>query len=498
MRLLAAAAVLAVALSVVCAAPDPRIKHVVVVMMENRAFDHMVGFLKRVNPEINGLNGDESNPRNASDPNSPVITVNDQGAYVDPDPGHSIPDTTQQVFGTDQRSVASMNGFVENAGKHFSDVEVVMSCFDQQSVPVISTLALEFALFDQWHASIPGPTMPNRAYVGSATSHGAGDNNVLDIALGYPQKTLFQSLNDSGHSWNIYFEEIPTMLQFKDTRHPSYLEHNYFGLKAFADHCQAGTLPDYSFVEPIYFDVPGIFSPATDQHPSHDVSAGEKFMKYVYESLRNSTSWNETLLIITYDEHGGFYDHFPTPLTGIPNPDGLNTTGKDPFDFTRLGVRVPTVMISPYIDAGTVVHDPPAANKPFPSSLYDHSSVPATVKALFDMPAFLTKRDEWAGTFTHILTRETPRTDCPMVLPDPPQESAAHAAYRAAMRARANTADGTLPINEFQRELVGLALGLVGEQPLAADVEMTEAAASHLIRAKMAQLLGRETEPFRM
>ncbi len=93
-----------------------------------------------------------------------------------------------------------------------------MSCFDQQTVPVISTLATEFALFDAWHASVPGPTMPNRAYAGSATSRGAGSNNAIDIALGYEQKSLFQSLNESGRSWGIYFEEIPTMLQLRDVR----------------------------------------------------------------------------------------------------------------------------------------------------------------------------------------------------------------------------------------------------------------------------------------
>ncbi len=80
------------------------------------------------------------------------------------------------------------------------------------------------------------------------------------------------------------------------------------------EHCNEGTLPDFSFVEPIYFDVPGIFSPATDQHPSHDVSAGEKFIGAIYSALRNSTSWNNTLLIVTYDEHGGFYGTYPSPV----------------------------------------------------------------------------------------------------------------------------------------------------------------------------------------
>jgi phospholipase C len=196
-------------------------------------------------------------------------------------------------------------------------------------------------------------------------------------------------LNDSGLSWGVYFEEIPTVLQLADTRKPEYLEHNFHGIAKFAEHCQSGTLPAFSFVEPIYFET-GVFSPASDQHPSHDVSAGEKFMASIYQSVRNSTVWNDTLLIITYDEHGGFYDHVPTPLDGIPNPDGLNYTHKHDFGFNRLGVRVPTIMISPYIEKGTVVHDPP--NPKTPTSKYDHSSIHATLMKLFDIPNFLTKR----------------------------------------------------------------------------------------------------------
>lgn len=111
---------------------------------------------------------------------------------------------------------------------------------------------------------------------------------------------------------------------------------------------------------------------ANDQHPDHDVSAGDQLIKDVYEAVRSSPLWEKTALVITYDEHGGFYDHVPPP-TGVPNPDGLNSTD-DPFDFTRLGVRVPTVVISPWVKQGTVVHAKPAGE-----GQYEHSSIISTV-----------------------------------------------------------------------------------------------------------------------
>ena len=104
-------------------------------------------------------------------------------------------------------------------------------------------------------------------------------------------------------------------------------------------------------IEQRYFDVD--LYPANDDHPSHDVARGQKFVKEVYEILRASPQWKEMALLITYDEHGGFYDHVPTPVTGVPNPDGI--IGPDPyyFRFDRLGVRVPTILVSPWVEKGT-------------------------------------------------------------------------------------------------------------------------------------------------
>ena len=110
-------------------------------------------------------------------------------------------------------------------------------------------------------------------------------------------------------------------------------------------------MPNYVVIEQRWFDLSSI--PANDDHPSHDISVGQKFIKEVYETLRASPQWNEMLFIITYDEHGGFYDHVPTPATGVPSPDDIVGPAPYNFKFDRLGVRVPTILISPWIERGT-------------------------------------------------------------------------------------------------------------------------------------------------
>ena len=119
----------------------------------------------------------------------------------------------------------------------------------------------------------------------------------------------------------------------------------------FKKHCEEGKLPNYVVIEQRFFDLLSI--PANDDHPSHDVSEGQKFVKKVYEALRASPQWNEILFIIIYDEHGGFYDHVPTPVTGVPSPDDIVGPAPYNFKFDRLGVRVPAFLISPWIEPGT-------------------------------------------------------------------------------------------------------------------------------------------------
>ncbi|KAK9125026.1 hypothetical protein Scep_013872 [Stephania cephalantha] len=344
-----------------------------------------------------------------------------------------------------------MNGFAQQAvaegGTNLS--EAVMNGFPPSAVPVYRSLVEEFAVCDRWFASVPASTQPNRLYVHSGTSHGATGNDKWLLAQGYPQDTIFDHLHGAGMSFGIYYQNIPATLFYKNLRKLKYWKkfHFYSTLKK---HAEAGELPNYVVVEQRYVD--SKLAPANDDHPSHDVGGGQRWLvKEVYETLRASPQWNQTLLVITYDEHGGFFDHVHTPIEGVPSPDQV--VGPEPFlfEFNRLGVRVPTLLISPWIEKGTVLHGPNGS--PFPTSEFEHSSIPATVKKMFNLPTFLTKRDEWAGTFEGVLTRTEPRTDCPVELPTP-------------VKLRRGEADEDRKLSEFQQELVQLAAALNGDHTL--------------------------------
>ncbi|KAJ6299540.1 hypothetical protein OIU76_020497 [Salix suchowensis] len=387
--------------------------------MENRSFDHVLGWLKSSRPDIDGLSGSESNRVSASDPNSDEVFVSDDAVFIDSDPGHSFQAIREQIFGSNDSFAdpAPMNGFVQQAkGMSETMSKTVMSGFKPSLLPVYTGLANEFAVFDRWFASVPASTQPNRFYVHSATSHGAMSNVRKDLVHGFPQRTIFDSLDDNGLSFGIYYQNIP--------RNPVF--QRYFDVELF---------------------------PANDDHPSHDMARGQRFVKEVYEILRSSPQWKEMALLITYDEHGGFYDHVPTPVRGVPNPDGI--VGSDPyyFKFDRLGIRVPTFLISPWIDKGTVIHEP---DGPRPDSQFEHSSIPATVKKLFNLNSnFLTRRDAWAGSFeNYFYLRDTPRDDCPETLPD----------VTTSLRPWGPKEDASL--SEFQVEMIQLASQLNGDHVL--------------------------------
>ncbi|CAL9196400.1 unnamed protein product [Musa hybrid cultivar] len=431
------------------------IKTLVVLVMENRSFDHMLGWLrtKGGRPDIDGLTGHEYNRLNASDPSSPEVFVSDGAAYVDSDPGHSFQAIREQIFGSEDTAAvpAPMSGFAQQAESMGEGMaSTVMRGFAPDAVPVYSALAEEFAVFDRWFASVPASTQPNRFYVHSATSHGATSNVRRDLVHGFPQKTIFDSLDEDGLSFGVYYQNIPAVLFFKSLRKLKHLVKFHSYKLAFKLDAKLGRLPNYVVIEQHYFDVK--LSPANDDHPSHDIARGQRLVKEVYETLRASPQWNETALLITYDEHGGFYDHVPTPVTGVPNPDGI--IGPDPFyfKFDRLGVRVPTILISPWIEKRTVIHEPKG---PTPHSQFEHSSIPATVRKLFNLNSnFLTKRDAWAGTFeSHLSIRKTPRTDCPEKLPKV-----------KSLRPFGPREDKVL--SEFQVELIQLASQLNGDHVL--------------------------------
>lgn len=227
----------------------------------------------------------------------------------------------------------------------------VMNGFSPDAVLVYKELVSEFAVCDQWFAAVPASTQPNRLFVHSATSAGATSNDTSKLIAGYPQRTIFESLHEEDFTFGIYYQYPPATLFYRNLRQLKYIFNFHQFDLSFKRHCEEGTLPNYVVVEQRFWDLKIL--PRNDDHPSHDVGEGQKFVKEVYEALRSSPQWNEILFVIIYDEHGGFFDHVPTPVDGVPSPDGI--VGPEPynFQFDRLGVRVPAIFISPWIEKGT-------------------------------------------------------------------------------------------------------------------------------------------------
>eukprot|EP00253_Pinus_taeda_P023036 PITA_23036 len=340
--------------------------------------------MKPLNPQIDGVTSQESNPISTTDPNSASLFFKEEAEYVDPNPGHSFQAIRDQIFGSENTSAdpAPMNRFAR-AGDFLGGPKMsqtIMNGFKPEDVSVYNTLVSEFAVFDRWFASGPALTQSNRLYVHSTTSHGATSNIPKLLANGYPQKTIFESIVESGLSFGIYYQNSPATLFYRNLRKLKYIGDFHSYSAQFKAHARNGKLPNYVVVEQRYMD--SKLFPANDDHPWHDVAEGQKFVKEVYEMLRSSPQWNETLFLINYDEHGVFFDHIPTPVKDVPSPDDI--IGLDPFffKFDRLGVRVPTIVISPWIDKGTVIH---GANGSYPSSQFEHSSIAVTVEKLFNL-----------------------------------------------------------------------------------------------------------------
>ncbi|CAA0827152.1 Non-specific phospholipase C3 [Striga hermonthica] len=428
------------------------IKTVVILVQENRSFDHMLGWMKSINPEIDSVTGQESNPLSTSSPNSNRIHFGHQSSNVEPDPGHSFEAVFEQIYGIpwdDEKRAnlaPTMEGFAQQAESIQQGMSrIVMNGFRPEQVPVYKELISEFAVCDRWFSSAPTLTQPNRLFVHSATSYGAIANDTKMLVKGYPQKTIFESVEESGFSFGIYYHYPPSTLFYRNLRKVKYIDNFHQFDLHFKRHCREGKLPNYVVIEPRYFESKLV--PGNDDHPPHDIAEGQRLVKEVYESLRSSPQWEQILFLVIYDEHGGFYDHVPTPVAGVPSPDGIVSPEPQSFRFDRLGVRVPAILVSPWIQPGTVLHGP---SGPYPTSEFEHSSIPATVKKIFNLKSFLTRRDAWAGTFECVLNRTSPRTDCPVELSEP-------------AKMRDTEANEDAKLTEFQQELVQMCAVLKGD-----------------------------------
>ena len=440
---------------------EPGFDHVVVLMFENRSFDNILGYLY-TDAELpdgvsyNGLNsGTYSNVGPAGDVIEAHVYIGDTDAVMrhpSPDPGEHYPHVNTQLFGIIdpktnadlwnnelrepynapvKSSVADMSGFVKDyivnweelrkgQKANYDDYRVIMGNFSSEMLPVFSTIAKSFAVYDNWFAAVPSQTFCNRSFFHAATSHGFVTNKDLggyDKWIDAPATpTVFNGLQDAGLTWRVYYDK-QQMVSFTGMLHAAVLQPfwktNFRSMEQFHLDVKNGDLPDYAFIEPRM-----IFN-HNDMHPPFgtlregeydgqkvynsalsDVRAGEALLHSVYSSLREARSTTgsnavNTAFLITFDEHGGTYDHV-VPPSAVP-PLASAPKGEMGFGFDRLGCRVPAILVSAYTATGTVIHDE-----------MHHSSLAATLNRLHGLEP-LSRRDATANNLFNAITLRDPR-----------------------------------------------------------------------------------------
>jgi phospholipase C len=423
-----------------------KIDHIVVLMLENRSLDNLFGYLYEGDdqptrfigefgdtPAFDGVAGKAlSNPapdgHEVPVQRAPYATLEDM-CHPCPDPGeHFFPHVNRQLYGTespDDASPPTMRGFVldyveaireQTIGKEITEdaYRVIMNCFTPEAIPVLSGLARAFAVSDRWFCSVPSQTFCNRSFFHSGQSHGFVTNPDYVKWAQNTAPTIFERLADAGRRWRVYFDAEDLLSMTRSIHRPLYdpkHDESFRFFTRFAADCQDRDLPDYTFIEP------RLVVDHNDMHPPlvfnplvmSSVLAGEQLVADVYDAVRTSPLWPRTLLVIVFDEHGGCYDHVPPP-TGVaaPAPTAAPERG---FRFDRLGVRVPAVFVSPFVEERTLVR----SSGPIP---FDHTTMIRTICEKWGLPA-LDARDEIAPSLEPLLTRDTPRLDPPAFLPRP-------------------------------------------------------------------------------
>jgi phospholipase C len=426
--------------------PLKKIEHIVVLMLENRSFDNLLGWLydpendppyNNVPQNFEGLSGKNlSNPA----PDGRVVPAgkSDNPRGPQPNPGEPYEDVYSQLYDVPLAAAnkvpsvlpqpPNMQGFIRNYADQKekpADPAVIMNSLTPKTVPVISALAHNYAVFDHWFASIPTQTFCNRSFVHTGTSSGYVNNGGGGRCFVNETPTIFDLLESAGKSWNIFcgswlLESFTLLTQRRLWKYA--LTKKFAHFKAFLDAAgRKGGLPNYSFIEPIYFDST-VWGAQTDMHPECNVyefygpanlHKGEELLWTVYQAVRNSPDWEGTLLMVVFDEVGGCYDHVPPPSSSNCKvaiaPDDKIISADQPggtgFKFDRLGPRVPAIVVSAYTPPQTRIN-----------SVFEHTSVLSTVVNCLGLPEKqLGWRQQKADDVSAALTLATARTDRPFI-----------------------------------------------------------------------------------
>ena len=356
-----------------------KIDHVVVLLLENRSFDHMLGYLSLEGgrDDIDGLRDEFANDYGGR--SYPVHHL--KTTAISDDPDHSASSVDLQVGG------GEMNGFVASFAETLArrgildgDPGRVMGYYNAADVPVYDHLAREFAICDHWFSSVPGATWPNRLYAISGRAAGSRDDLPVNLPPMYNRPSFVRHLDAHGVTWRWYSFEVGT-LRLADARY-ALGHHGNFAFfsranlnwktalelrmdaqaASFLEDAARGTLPSVSWIDPNFSNFNPIGFQPNDDHAPADIRDGQELVLAVYHALAAGPQWDKTMLVIVYDEHGGFYDHVPPPAAADDNPRM----------FGHYGVRVPALVVSPWVEPGSVS-----------TTVFDHTTIMKTILLRF-------------------------------------------------------------------------------------------------------------------
>ncbi len=427
--------------------------HLVVVMFENRSLDNLFGYLyendqpKKVLPEGSDLQFDGVADKPLSNPyavgDSVGVAPVSRAAWQTaldmiqpfPDPGETYPNIFRQQYNQvfDCKNPqplpdsGDMSGFVNDyadvvqSTEGWNDVPdidtfdftKIMHCFPPEAVPVLSGIAKQFAISDEWFCSVPSQTFTNRSFANSGQSHGFVNNSDYVKWLENDAPTIFNRLSDAGKQWQVLWDKQDIVGSFTRILHPTLFSHEFddnfveYEEENLGEVLQ-GDLPEYTFIEPRLIFNHNDMHPSVSLNPdvASSINAGEELLNTIYNGIKNNPNRDRILLMIMFDEAGGTYDHvWPNHKATPPlvNPSYELECG---FDFSRFGIRVPALFISSYVEEGTVIRSP-LSDTPF-----DHTSLIKTICNRWGLPS-LTDRDAAAADVSSVLSRETPREEWP-------------------------------------------------------------------------------------
>ena len=329
--------------------PNDPIRHVVHLILENRSFDQMLGCMKAVYPDLDGIDAMELKSNEDTAGQVYIQAATQIRQMLKWDPHHEVPRVAVQLENGN-------SGFVKDFSQQYPDStsgarQQIMDYYALDFLPALHALGRNFKICDRWFSSLPGPTWPNRFFALTGTSNGrvnmpSDGTHKADLS-GYfqqTQTTLFDRLNEQAVHWKVYFHDIPQTTVLDGQRQPHNVARYFYINQLYEDaRGPESEFPEYSLIEPDFMGYG-----QNDGHPPHDIMRSEKLIADVYNALRaNDALWRSTLLIVMFDEHGGFYDHV-VPPKAVPPDDAKPSE----YTFDQLGVRVPAVLVSPWVKPG--------------------------------------------------------------------------------------------------------------------------------------------------